>query len=194
MSSSPIIVDWLCLQLHSFTNTLPVRDWWWRWRRNVSFSLSSCLSLFSAFTLFSRARNRSLYSLWKCVWAPKSCFPPWRATCTCLSHLYPSHSFSIYPGSCVVWWCICLTHISLQPAVKLGVAKSTKRCPFQLVKCFTVQCLLPIGQARSCGWERSTLHSQRHDSHFELWHQFTSKWSWRFIQHSCLDFLFCYII
>ena len=44
-------------------------DWWWRWRRNVSFSfsLSAFLSLFSAFTLFSRAHNWSLYSLWKPV-------------------------------------------------------------------------------------------------------------------------------
>ena len=30
---------------------------------SLSLSLSSCLSLFSAFTLFSRAHNRSLYSL-----------------------------------------------------------------------------------------------------------------------------------
>ena len=33
--------------------------WWWRWRRNVSFSLSASLSLFSALTLFSHAH---LYS------------------------------------------------------------------------------------------------------------------------------------
>ena len=37
----------------------------WRLRRNVSFSPSSCLSLFSAFTLFSRAHNRALYFPWE---------------------------------------------------------------------------------------------------------------------------------
>ena len=35
-------------------------DWWWRWRRNVSFSLSASLSLFSALTLFSHAHLWSL--------------------------------------------------------------------------------------------------------------------------------------
>ena len=35
------------------THTAQLRsDWWWRWRRNVSFSLSASLSLFSALTLF----------------------------------------------------------------------------------------------------------------------------------------------
>ena len=50
------------------THTAQLRsDWWWRWRRNVSFSLSAFLSLFSAFTLFSRAHIGSVYSLCTCV-------------------------------------------------------------------------------------------------------------------------------
>ena len=35
-------------------------DWWWCWRRNVSFPLSAVLSLFSALTLFSHAHLWSL--------------------------------------------------------------------------------------------------------------------------------------
>ena len=43
------------------THTAQLRsDWWWRWRRNVSFSLSASLSLFSALTLFSHAHLWSL--------------------------------------------------------------------------------------------------------------------------------------
>ena len=35
-------------------------DWWWRWRRNVSFSISASLSLFSALTLYSHAHLWSI--------------------------------------------------------------------------------------------------------------------------------------
>ena len=34
--------------------------WWWRWRRNVSFSISASLSLFSALTLYSHAHLWSI--------------------------------------------------------------------------------------------------------------------------------------
>ena len=42
----------------------------------LSFSLSSCLSLFSAFFLALTIGSINIF--WKCVWAPKSCFQPWR--------------------------------------------------------------------------------------------------------------------
>ena len=42
----------------------------------LSFSLSSCLSLFSAFFLALTIGSINIF--WKCVWAPKSCFKPWR--------------------------------------------------------------------------------------------------------------------
>ena len=47
---------------------------------SLSLSLHVYLSSPPLHFFFSRAHNRSLslYSLWKCVWAPKSCFPPWR--------------------------------------------------------------------------------------------------------------------
>ena len=40
-------------------------DWWWRWRRNVSFSLSASLSLFSDLTLSSHAHLWSLKTLFE---------------------------------------------------------------------------------------------------------------------------------
>ena len=42
----------------------------------LSFCLSSCLSLFSAFFLALTIGSINIF--WKCVWAPKSCFQPWR--------------------------------------------------------------------------------------------------------------------
>ena len=46
---------------HAFSKRAQLRsDWWWCWRRNVSFSLSAYLSLFSALTLFSHAHLWSL--------------------------------------------------------------------------------------------------------------------------------------
>ena len=47
---------------------------------SLSLSLSLCISLLLRLYNFflAPAHNRSIYSLWKCVWAPKSCFPPWR--------------------------------------------------------------------------------------------------------------------
>ena len=63
--------------MHAHTAQLR-SDWWWRWRRNVSFflslSLSSFLSLFSAFFLALTIGSINIF--WKCVWAPKSCFQP----------------------------------------------------------------------------------------------------------------------
>ena len=44
----------------------------------LSFSLSSCLSLFSAFFLTLTIGSINIF--WKCVWAPKSCVQPWRTT------------------------------------------------------------------------------------------------------------------
>ena len=70
----------------------PSSVWWWRWRQNVSFSLSlslslsSCLSLFSAFFLALTIGSINIF--WKCVWAPKSCFQPWR-----ISVLFAEFSF-----------------------------------------------------------------------------------------------------
>ena len=40
-------------------------DWWWRWRRNVSFSISASLSLFSALTLYSHAHLWSIKLFFK---------------------------------------------------------------------------------------------------------------------------------
>ena len=49
---------------------------------SLSFSsLSSCLSLFSAFILALTTGSINIF--WKCVWAPKSFFQPWRASQYC---------------------------------------------------------------------------------------------------------------
>ena len=45
----------------------------------LPFSLSSFLSLFSAFFLALTIGSINIF--WKCVWAPKSCFQPWRTLC-----------------------------------------------------------------------------------------------------------------
>ena len=47
-------------------------DWWWRWRRNVSFSISASLSLFSALTLYSHAH---LWSIKLSMNLPTVCSP-----------------------------------------------------------------------------------------------------------------------
>ena len=63
-------------------NAIISLDWWW-WQSRLmmaltpkrlflSFSLFSCLSLFSAFFLALTIGSINIF--WKCVWARKSCF------------------------------------------------------------------------------------------------------------------------
>ena len=63
--------------------------------REISLSLHFYLSS-PPLHFFSRAHNRSLYSLWKCVWAPKSCFPPWKTSCLGSSRSLPFFFFFFF--------------------------------------------------------------------------------------------------
>ena len=69
-------------------------------KTSLSLSLCTSISLLRLYT-FSRAHNRSLYSLWKCVWAPKSCFPPWRTDQPAAQKL--SISRTSLRSACVIW-------------------------------------------------------------------------------------------
>ena len=104
-------------------------DWWWRWRRNVSFSISASLSLFSALTLYSHAHLWSIKLSLKMRVSSNELFSTLKV---CLHFRPPSTTKPTFTGLFTRWdsfsalskrlaWSILLMH-HWRPCLKLRSA------------------------------------------------------------------------